>query len=346
MRAGTPGAKEEDPMRTISVGKLTLGLVLLAVGTAFVLQQNFGYVNAVETVARYWPLAVVALGLEFVFAARDQESRVRVSAGSILGMLLVFGIAAAFGIGGFGVYMWDGFRVPLISGIEKYTVEVPVNEPFGTGSTKLEIQAIGDITLTGAADHTVAGTASITVRARTQAEARQIAERLSVSSRPVGGTLLIEVPRPSDIPSYVSIQPSYVLSVPSTADVVGKTVSGDTRISGITGNIDVDTVSGNIYLDDLPHSLNVNVVSGDVEATLNKDMTRISINSVSGDVAIEAPEGTGGKLNFGAVSGDVESTLPGISVESKPGHKSASGTFGTGKTTVDVNTVSGDLTIR
>lgn len=341
-----PGAKEEDYVRTTSVGRLTLGLVLVAVGIASVLQISFGYVNAVDTVVRYWPLALVLLGLEFILAARDPESRARVSVGSIVVMTLVVAAASAYSVGGFQIDLGNGLRVPLVSGTESYTVQVPVNEPFGTGSTKLEVQASGDVALTGTADHTVVGTASITVRARSQSEARQVAEKLTVSARPVGGTLVVEVPRPAGIPEYAQIQPSYTLSVPSGANIESKTVSGDTKVTGVTGNIKVSAVSGDVFVDNLPHSLNVDVVSGDVEVTLNKDMTNLAVKSISGDVSISAPAGTGGKLSFNAVSGDVDSSLSGITVTSKPGHKSASGTFGTGVTSVDVSTVSGDITIR
>jgi hypothetical protein len=331
-------------MRKISVGRLTLGIVLAILGIALLLDINYGR-DALQTVVKYWPVALILLGLEYVVASRDPESTARVSAGSIIAMAVLLCLAwvyveapvAFLGFQGFG------FSFP---GQEEYVIELPVNEAFGTASTRVNVEAIHDVTITGSTENSVAGTARITVRARTTAEAKRVAEELRVVGRPSGSTLYIEVSRPKDLSRFVSIQPSFVLTMPSAGSVASNTISGNTSISGITGDVNVDSISGNVTIDAMPASVSANVISGNVTMTLNSDMKSVYAKTISGHILINAPAGTGGSINFGSVSGNVQTSLPGIEVTSSPGRRSASGKFGTGVTTIQMNTVSGDAIIR
>lgn len=60
-------------------GRLWLGAVVLSVGAVFLLEQ-FGYGSGSATVATWWPLAIIALGL------------ISLGSGSVLGPLIVTGI--------------------------------------------------------------------------------------------------------------------------------------------------------------------------------------------------------------------------------------------------------------
>ncbi|HEX2987829.1 MAG TPA: DUF4097 family beta strand repeat-containing protein [Chloroflexota bacterium] len=331
-------------MRKISVGRLTLGLILAVLGIALLLDINYGR-DTLQTVVKYWPVALILLGLEYVVASRDPESTARVSIGSIIAMAVVLCLAWVYveapvsflGFQGFG------FSYP---GQEEYVIELPVNEAFGTASTRVNVEAIHDVTITGSADNSVVGTARITVRARTIADAKRVAEQLRVVGRPSGSTLYIEISKPSDLTRFISIQPSFVLTMPSTGSVTSNTISGDTSIAGITGDVSVDSISGNILVDGAPSSVSANAISGNVHVTLNSGMKSVYAKTISGEILINAPEGTGGNMTFSSVSGNVETRLSGIQVTSSPGRRTASGRFGTGDTTIQLNTVSGGAVIR
>lgn len=331
-------------MRTTSVGRLTLGVVLAVLGVALLLDMNYGQ-NTLDIVVRYWPGALILLGLEYVIASRDPENRTRVSVGSIIFLAVALCLAWVYveAPGSFWGLPNFGFSYP---GQEQYTVELPVNEAFGTASTRLSVEAIHDVTVTGGEGNAVTGTAVVTVRARSTSEARRVAEELRVTARPSGSTLYLEVSRPQDLSRFVSIQPSFTISMPAGGSLIAKTVSGSMRISGVTGDVSVDNVSGSITLDGMPSSVDADLVSGSITMGLNSDTKSVDIDAVSGSVRINAPAGTGGTVDFSSVSGGVDTSFSGIQETSKPGRRTATGQFGSGKTDIKVNTVSGSLSIN
>ena len=331
-------------MRKISVGRLTLGIVLAVLGVALLLDMNYGR-DALDTVVRYWPVALILLGLEYVLASRDPENTARVSIGSIIAMAVILCMAWVYveaPISFMGLSHF-GFNYP---GQEEYVVELPVNEAFGTASTRVNVEAIHDVIISGTTESAVTGIATITVRARTTSEAKQVAEQLTVEGRPSGSTLYIEINRPENLSRFVSIQPSFTLYMPFAGSVTSKTISGETRIAGIQGDLTVDSISGDIVLDAMPASVTANLISGSLNMTLNSGMKNVYAKMISGGVLINAPVGTGGSVNFTSVSGSVVSSLPGIQNSSSPGRHTASGQFGTGATNIQITTVSGSATVR
>jgi hypothetical protein len=329
-------------MRRVSVGRFTLGLVLAILGVALLLDLNYGW-NSLDTVIHYWPAVLILLGLEYVLAARDPEQSARVSIGSVVVIAVLLCLAWVYSISGFvGNWSWIGISYP---GQEVYTIELPVNAPF-SGSTRLDVKALRDVVITGTESGAVNGTAAVEVRARTKNEARQVAEKLSVTARPSGQTVYLEIETPENLSKFVAIHPSFSLLVPASASISSHTVSGDTEIANVRGDVVAGSISGEVRVDAAPASVAIDTISGDVSATLDKDTRNLSIKTISGNAVLNAPTGTGGDLSFSAVSGDVSSSLPGIENSRSPGRHTASGRFGTGATSVHMSTVSGNLTIR
>lgn len=338
-------------MRKISVGRLTLGLVLAVLGISLLMDFNFGY-STLEIVVQYWPVVLILLGLEYVLKARNPESSARISFGSVLALIILLGLAAAYvGVPGIVHISTFGWSFP---GQEQYTIEIPIDEHFGAATQRLNIEAIYDVTVTGTDGDKVQGVARVAVRARNATEAKRVAEQLQVVARPSGSTLYIEVSRPGNLSKFISIQPAFHLSMPGTGSIEVKTVSGDVDISGITGDVNVESISGEVVLDDEPSSVRASLISGDLELTLNSEMKSVQAKTVSGDVTINAPAGTGGNLDFSSVSGNLDfsradgapGTFSGITTTNSPGRRRANGKFGSGGTGIDIESVSGDLVIR
>lgn len=330
-------------MRTTSVGRLTLGVVLAILGIALLLDMNFGK-DALTLVVRYWPVALILLGLEYVVASRNRENRVGVSVGSIILLALALCLAGAYAEGTVSIWGLRNFGLSF-PGQSQYTVQLPVNEAFEATSTRLSVEAVSDVTVTGAEGNAVTGMAEVTVRARSVAEAKRVAEQLRVVARPSGSTVYLEVSRPQNTRSFVSIQPSFTITMPASGSLICRTVSGATRVSGVTGEVLIDSVSGDVTLDGMSASVDANLVSGNLTLSLNPEMTSVDVDTVSGGVHLLAPSGTGGRLDFSSVSGSVHTDHPGVTEVSKPGRRTASGEFGTGATKIKVNTVSGSLSI-
>ncbi|HEY9854865.1 MAG TPA: DUF4097 family beta strand repeat-containing protein [Stenomitos sp.] len=120
-----------------------------------------------------------------------------------------------------------------------------------------------------------------------------------------------------------------------------KTISGDLRVHGVSGDLDLNTVSGDIALDGMQGNADMKTVSGDL--SLRDGVTSGSLSTVSGDIEVGAR--LSGELRLKTISGDielrVETTYP-ISANSTSGDLNVqllSGSSGY----VDASTRSGDL---
>jgi len=330
-----------------TVGRYTLGIVLVALGVALALEVCGVTPAFREEFVKWWPLAIVLLGVEYLLVSRDPEVKVRISGGAVFLTVLVLATAwfyhagstwsDLFHLGGFGDF---------IAGSHTYTVEVPINEAFGTGVTGLSVRAAGDVVVTGEGTGSVTGTATVRVRARTAEQAKRYAEEMKLVPRYSGKTLYLEISRPGSVPAAIGMYPSFVLTVPSDSDLEIRTVSGDIEVDGVCGSLVLDSVSGDVRVDESPVRVSVNMVSGDFEGVLGNDMDELFVKNVSGDVKIEVPAGTGGSVEAKTVSGSITDSKGTLNITKASGRRQASGPLGTGSTAIEVEAVSGDVSFR
>lgn len=334
-----------------TVGKFTLGIVLLAFGLALALDAYAGTSATRQALAKWWPLAIVLLGLEYILASRDPEADVRLSGASVLLTVLVLAFLWTGGaghcrigsvrIGGFGHS--GGFG---IVGTKKHFREARVNEAFGTDVATLEVHAVGDVIVTGSDTGSVTGTALVTVEAGSAEEARKYAEQVELKSSRLGDTLRLEVERTDSLPKFVGFSPSFTLTVPARANLSIQTVSGTVEVKGVTGRVKLATVSGGVVVDHKPSGVDADLVSGAFAGKLGAGMKDLSVKTVSGSVSIEVPEGTGGTVSATTVSGSISDALGKLSITKSPGRHRGSGSLGKGATDIDVDTVSGSVTFK
>jgi len=100
------------------------------------------------------------------------------------------------------------------------------------------------------------------------------------------------------------------LRIPADLVVDIKTVSGDVRGGGLSGELDLASVSGDVVLDGLEASkLRAHTVSGDVELS-GVRAADVEAETVSGDVTYAGTIESRGDYFFKTLSGDVELSLP------------------------------------
>lgn len=181
---------------------------------------------------------------------------------------------------------------------------------------------------------------------------------------------VVSVSAPADVQLSVGVvgASAVVSGITGRTDVRG--VSGDTTLVGLAGPVQADTVSGNVETQGLTGTLGFNSVSGDLTVidggspavkadSVSGDMildldrvdaggdTRISLNTVSGEVAIRLPHPVHATVEAGSASGAVSSAFE----ELKPdgqwgwGAKKISGTLGSGAGRVKANSVSGSIAL-
>ncbi|HOT00494.1 MAG TPA: DUF4097 family beta strand repeat-containing protein [Acidobacteriota bacterium] len=119
--------------------------------------------------------------------------------------------------------------------------------------------------------------------------------------------------------------------LPRAAALKGNTVSGDLSADGVTGSVKLNTVSGHAVCR-CPDSYD----------------GQLSLNSVSGELELELGRGADVRFHANTMSGDIACRLKLDQVEKHEAHISTQlrGQLGSGRGQIELNTVSGDITVR
>jgi len=171
------------------------------------------------------------------------------------------------------------------------------------------------------------------------------APRMSINSVSGDSSVLASSPGKLSVES-VSGNVSLKLTSPQ---VTVNTVSGDVKMLGhLNGRLDIETVSGNVELDTpVLNQLHFNSVSGDgrFQTSLAKD-GRIEMDSVSGSLQLTLPKTSSGQFQVESFSGDISSAIGKVVKEEYGPGQSLNARIGDGKSVVNLNTMSGDVTIE
>ncbi len=96
------------------------------------------------------------------------------------------------------------------------------------------------------------------------------------------------------------------------ADIQAGTVSGDVDIAGTgkDGEWDLSSVSGDVRVRDVSGDVDVEIVSGEIEIS-GGTFDRASLETVNGDIVVNAGLRKGGKVDIESVNGSVELNFAG-----------------------------------
>lgn len=133
-------------------------------------------------------------------------------------------------------------------------------------------------------------------------------------------------------------------------DVSAESVSGDVRIQGeLGGKIDLETVSGSLTVDSAgaAKSLTAGVVSGDVKLRTGlQPGGRLRAESLSGDLEVTLPASTSASLSASSFTGTIKSFAGQVETEEHGPGSSLDTKIGGGNGSIELETFSGDLTVR
>jgi DUF4097 and DUF4098 domain-containing protein YvlB len=185
--------------------------------------------------------------------------------------------------------------------VDKVSQTVKVGEGAGLDLTQLS----GDIRVTGGAGSEIKIEATKRVRSRDAADARRLLDELRVDVNNFNGRVEVRTiyPRRNNRGNNLSVSVDYVITVPLTATVAVKSVSGDISVTNVKGEVRAETVSGDVTVSAAPNVVIAKTISGDVTAHDIGTQTTVVLSTISGTVL-----GTGLKvraLEAGSVSGDV-----------------------------------------
>ncbi|MBV9270894.1 MAG: DUF4097 family beta strand repeat protein [Candidatus Eremiobacteraeota bacterium] len=140
----------------------------------------------------------------------------------------------------------------------------------------------------------------------------------------------------------------YTLHVPKDSQLKIRNVTGDESATGVGGKFDAQSVSGEIKADSLTTDADVSTTSGSISLAFAKSPQNGSINvrTVSGPIAVRVPANIGATVDAGSVSGDFSTDFPSVRPQKRDVGSKASGTIGSGGTTIKLGTVSGGIELR
>jgi hypothetical protein len=215
-----------------------------------------------------------------------------------------------------------------------------------TGSLHVDAQPNGGVQIAGWDQAGVSGSARIQVQTDNEAEAREIASRITVDT--TGATVKADGPRNRDGRSWSA---SFVLSAPRQTDVTVEAVNGPISLSGLTGRIRADTTNGPMSLTDLGGDVRARTTNGPLKILLIGtawDGEGLDAETHNGPVNITVPEGYSAQLEASTVNGPLRSDIP-ITLQGDISHRrvrSINTAIGGGGARIHAVTTNGPLVIE
>ncbi len=247
----------------------------------------------------------------------------------------------------------------------EYRKTVPLSAPMSAGSTFTAQTHNGSITTNGADVVDCNMVATITARAATEEEARELAEEVEISLEPSGDTLTVRIKKPDRLINK-SIGVSLDVTVPGQANLELVTHNGAVVIADITGNVRATThngkvttrrVSGSTALTTHNGSISARQTSGDAKLRTHNGSVKafyaesappagnISIVTSNGSIELETPPGLSARIEASTHNGSINTDLP-ITISGKVSRKRLAGTIGSGEGRLYLETHNGSIRLR
>jgi len=142
----------------------------------------------------------------------------------------------------------------------------------------------------------------------------------------------------------------FKITLPATAVVDGKTVSGAVKLLNLNGSIEFKSVSGEIQYSGAPRGdVDLSSVSGNVTCALSQRFAAsLMVKNISGNISIQLAQGADARCKMSSISGEIDCAAKLEDKESNKGYGSESlaGRLGDGSGKIQLKTISGDISIR
>ena len=160
----------------------------------------------------------------------------------------------------------------------------------------------GDIVITGGGGSEVRIDAVKRVRSRDEADAAARLQAIEIDVIEVTNRVEVRTVYPR-LQRNLAGAVDYTVAVPQDAAVMVKTVSGDVRVSNVRGELRAESVSGSVTATDVPRVSALRSVSGDIVLTNGAAEAALTAVTVSGNLLVKGFKGR--NLDVSAVSGDL-----------------------------------------
>ncbi len=271
-------------------GSIFGGLVLIVIGTLFLIHSLAPGLLHIGQLVRYWPVLLILWGLarlwdHFAATRRGQAPPRTVSGGDLLVVLLVLvGVVALVAYNRLHRNIgWEG-GLDLFGNPYTFTTTLP---PAAVDpSTRIDLWTPrGDITVRPQEEKSLSVVVTKTVRASDQAQAQKVADATSVSVQQTPQVVHLEPKIPSGGDNE---RVSYDVSVFPKTSLTASTGRGEIHVNGIDGEVSL-SASGHVDVQQTGSNTTLDIHRGDAR-----------VHSVAGNVTIN---GRGQQLDLGEISG-------------------------------------------
>jgi hypothetical protein len=263
------------------------GLVLITVGVILLL-HNYRGLELGDVLLRWWPLALIFLGLIKIYdrtvASRsDDPGAARITSGEILlvvGMLVLLSCVVAVDYGRRAI----GGKLPIEISGDSYPFDLDVAPKPVPENARITVHGgHGDITVraTDVPEIRVAGKKN--VHAWSENDASRRAGPVSVEIVQNGDGYEIHPTGVSAGDSRITVDME--IQVPKKASVIVRNEKGDITVSDMATPVSITSANGDVEVRDTASDVNIEMHKGDVKVSDTKGDIKISGKGTQVDVA-------------------------------------------------------------
>lgn len=318
-------------MRRWRVGTLTLGLLLIVLGSAFFIARTSGVITVTQVLS-WWPIAIILLGIELLLSGviiKGEDSKIRFDGFSIFAIILII------------LYCTGAFTLTKInshinfSGIpfsinnyryeESFKKNLTIN---ANGKNKLDVEnQFGTIEVGKSSSNNIELDAEIKLNTNDVDYAKSIYNSL------------VEVTdnNPVKITTNFNALDKEKANVKTINLVIRVPENIELDLKNEFGKIDVNSVSGKTTVYDKNGSISVKNVTGALEVT--NEFGSISVDSIKGDTKVINKNGS---INITNIDGSLYTENKFGSITAKDVKNSIEAYGENGRITLE--TIGGDVT--
>lgn len=216
----------------------------------------------------------------------------------------------------------------------------------GGATLAVDASPNGGVSVMGWDRDSVHVTVRVAARADSDADARDLARRITVERR--NGELSADGPPSRRDESWWV---SYVIYAPRRQDLRLNSVNGPVDVSDVTGRLELDVVNGPLDLDNVAGDVRARAQNGPLHVRLSGsrwDGAGLDAATVNGPLVLDVPEGYNAELETGTINGPFQVDFP-ITVQGRIGvgsRRHLTTTLGSGGSRIRAVTSNGPAVIR